>query len=109
MATQGNAENDALVNTLADRLADVKVETLGEEKAKKKGEAQVGTLSDRRAEVEVKTLSVTVAELEAKKLVHTLSGRLAEMQVETTSGERGLSKCTSSQCARYIRRYRQKR
>ena len=35
MATLANAENDALVNKLADRLADVQVETLGERKAKK--------------------------------------------------------------------------
>ena len=35
MVTLANAENDAFVNTPGDRLANVKVETLGEEKAKK--------------------------------------------------------------------------
>ena len=50
MATLANAENDALVNTLADWLADVEVETLGEEKAKKETEAQVGTLDEKITE-----------------------------------------------------------
>ena len=35
MATLANAKYDALVNRLAVRQADVEVETLGEEKAKK--------------------------------------------------------------------------
>ena len=47
MATLANAEDDALVNTLADWLADEEVETLGEEKAKNEAEAQVGTLSEK--------------------------------------------------------------
>ena len=40
MATPANAENDALVNTLGDRAAEVEVETLGVGKAKKKAEAK---------------------------------------------------------------------
>jgi len=47
-------------------------------------EAQVGTLAEKRAEVQVETLSDTVAVLEAKKLLDTLRERRAEIQVETT-------------------------
>ena len=50
MATLANAENDAMVNTLADWLADVEVETFGEEKAKKEAEAHVGTLAEKKTE-----------------------------------------------------------
>ena len=50
MATQANAENDALVNTLVDWPADVEEETLGEKKAKKKAKAKVGTLAEKITE-----------------------------------------------------------
>ena len=50
MAILANAENDALVNALADWLVDVKVEKLGEEKAKKEAGAQVGTLAEKITE-----------------------------------------------------------
>ena len=40
MATPANAENDALVNTLGDRAAEVEVETLGVGKAKKQAAAK---------------------------------------------------------------------
>ena len=42
MATPANAETDALVNILADWLAKVEVETLGEKKTKDNVKAQVG-------------------------------------------------------------------
>ena len=50
LATLANAENDSLVNILADWLSDVEVETVGEEKAKKETEAQVGTLAEKITE-----------------------------------------------------------
>ena len=50
MATLANAENDALVNALADWLADVEVETVGEGKAKEKAEAKVGTRAEKITE-----------------------------------------------------------
>ena len=50
LATLANAENDALVNTLANWLADVEDETLGEEKAKKEAEAYVSTLAEKKTE-----------------------------------------------------------
>ena len=43
MATPANAENDALVKTLADLLAEVEVDTLGERRTKENAEAQEGT------------------------------------------------------------------
>ena len=39
MATLANAENDALVNTLVHRLAELEVGTLGEGQAKKEAAA----------------------------------------------------------------------
>ena len=42
MATPANAKTDALVNILADWLAKVEVETLGERKTKDNVKAQVG-------------------------------------------------------------------
>ena len=50
MATQANAENDALVNTLVDWPADVEEETLGERKANNKAKAKVGTLAEKITE-----------------------------------------------------------
>ena len=50
LATQANAENDALVNTLVDWPADVEEETLGERKAKNKAKAKVGTLAEKITE-----------------------------------------------------------
>ena len=41
-------------------------------------------VAEKRAEVQVETLSDTVAVLEAKKLLDTLRERRAEIQVETT-------------------------
>ena len=47
MATIANGENDALVNTLAERLADLEVETLGQGQAEEDAEAQVDTLAEK--------------------------------------------------------------
>ena len=80
LGNTSECENDALVKKLAEWLADVEVETLGERKTKKENEAKVGTRTDREEEVEVETLSYTVPKLEAKRLLDTLSERLAETQ-----------------------------
>ena len=50
MATQANADNDALVNTLVDWPADGEEETLGERKANNKAKAKVGTLAEKITE-----------------------------------------------------------
>ena len=45
MATLSNAENDALVNTVAHKLAELEVETIVEGQVKKKAEAQVDAVA----------------------------------------------------------------
>ena len=50
-----NAESDALVNTLADRLAEVEVETLREVQAEEEAKAQVHTLAGNLTEWHGKT------------------------------------------------------
>ena len=50
--------------------------------ANAKSNALVNTLADKLAGVEVETLRVTVAKLEAKKIQDTLGDRVAEMEVK---------------------------
>ena len=68
MPTVANAENDALVNTLADWLAEVEVETLGEGKTKKEAEAHVGKLAEKVTEWQVTTFGnlLSVEEADAQ-------------------------------------------
>ena len=70
MPTVANAENDALVDTLADWLAEVEVETLGEGKTKKEAEAHVGKLVEKVTEWQVNTfgnlLSVEEADAQSR-------------------------------------------
>ena len=64
MATLANAENDALVNKLAHRLAELEVETLGEGQGKKETEAQVGTLAEKVKEWQVNTFGELLSGVE---------------------------------------------
>ena len=65
MPTLANAENDALVSPLADRLAEVEVETLGEGQAKKEAYAQVGRLAEKVTEWQVHTFGNLLSVVDA--------------------------------------------
>ena len=65
MATPANAENDALVKTLADLLAEVEVDTLGERRTKENAEAQEGTQAKKNNKVQVNTFGDLLFVVEA--------------------------------------------
>ena len=65
MATPANAKTDALVNILADWLAKVEVETLGERKTKDNVKAQVGAQPEKNNKVQVNTFSHLLFVVEA--------------------------------------------
>ena len=65
MATLANAENDALVNTVAHRLAELEVETIVEGQIKKKAEAQVDAVAKNVKEYQVNTFVDLLSVVEA--------------------------------------------
>ena len=65
MVTLATAENEALVNTTADRLAAVEVETLGEGQAIEEAEAQVHTLAEKVTDGQVNTFDDLPSVVEA--------------------------------------------
>ena len=70
--TPGDVEAEALVDTLADTLAEVEAETLGVTLGDVEAEALVDTLADTPAEVESETLGDALGDAEAEALVDTL-------------------------------------
>lgn len=112
MVTLVSAENDALVNKLADRLAEVVVKTHSQGQAKEEadytclhtdkergqgasqhtaqqfkrhitGLALIEKLTVRLVVLEVETLSNTLAKVEIRRLVDEVDERLTERQVDT--------------------------
>ena len=70
LATLANAENNALLNRLGDRLMPLEVETLCEEQAKTNAKAEVDTLAEKVTEWQVNTfgdLFSVVVEADAQR------------------------------------------
>ena len=65
MGTLANAENNELLNRLADRLVQVEVETLDEEQPKADAKAQVDTLAEKVKEWHVDTFGDLLSLVEA--------------------------------------------
>ena len=81
--TPGDVEAEALVDTLADTLAEVEAEALGDTLGDFEAEAPVDILADTLAELEAETLGVTLGDVEAEALVDTLADTPAEVESET--------------------------
>ena len=81
--TPGDVEAEALVDTLADTLAEVEAEALGDTLGDFEAEAPVDILADTLAELEGETLGVTLGDVEAEALVDTLVDTPAEVESET--------------------------
>ena len=62
----------ALIDTLADRLTDVEIETLGKPAAQRYKGALINNLAYVQRKVQVETVNETVAEVKEQALVHTV-------------------------------------
>ena len=73
MATRGHVAAEPLDRTLADTLADVETETLGDSMGDVETKALIVTLPDTLPDKEVETVFNTLSNVEAEALVDTLA------------------------------------
>ena len=67
-----NVKTEAWANTVAERLAKVKAETIGETLTAVSGTSLVLKLAETIAEIKTKAVNETLGDVEAKELVDTL-------------------------------------
>ena len=72
-------KNEKWANTLAERIAKVKAETIGETLTAVSGASLVLKLAATPAEMKAKAVNETLGDVEAKELVNTLANTLLEV------------------------------